>query len=99
MATVKQGGRQMSVGTTTARILRGEDDLSERSDAELERGQRRRRNGSVPSRRPTVIATEIHDELVRRRMKRAIHLLRTSTTKAVRVLIKVLDDEDAPYRD
>ncbi len=89
----------MSVGTTIARILRGEDDLSEWSDAELERGQRRLRDGSFPSRRPQVIATQLHDELVRRRLGRTTKLLQRSTPQAIRLLVKIVRDEEASNRD
>jgi hypothetical protein len=98
MATVKQGGRQLTVGPRTARVIRGEDDLSEWSDRELEYGTRRLKGNRWPP-KPKVVATQVHDELVRRRLKKGIHLLRTSTVDAVRVLIKIVRDEEASNRD
>ncbi len=88
----------MTVGHSTARVLRGEDDLSTWDEQELEYGVRRLSNGRWPP-KPKVVAKDVHDEFVRRRMTKAVNLLRTSTVKAVQLLAQVVDDEDATYRD
>lgn len=90
----RDGTSSMQVSRTTTAILTGREDLSEWSDEELERGQRRGKDGKF-RKPPTVIAKAVHDELVKRRMSRAYDLLRASTYDAVQVLVEVAKDENA----
>ena len=80
---------------TTVGVVNGTEDLSRWSDAELERGQKRDKNGRWPTKKPTIVARAVHDELVRRKMSRAYDLLRTNVYKAVEVLVSIATDKRA----
>lgn len=95
MKVDKRGRGRLQVGNSTAAILAGKDDLTTWTDEELERGQRRMKNGRFPTRRPVVIAKAVHDELVTRKMQAAYDLLKTSTYDAVAVLVSIAKDKKA----
>lgn len=90
---------RISVGKTTMAILHGEDDLSAWTDEELERGQRRDRNGRWSGKRPAVVARALYDELTRRKLSAASDLLRDNTYAAVQVLTDIAKDSKAENRD
>lgn len=90
---------RISVGKTTLAILNGEMDLTEWTDEELERGQRRDRNGRWSGRKPKVVARELYDEFVQRKLTEASALLRESAYDAVEVLISIARDPNAENRD
>jgi hypothetical protein len=85
----------MKVSPTTARIVNGEENLADWDDEELERGQRRSRNGRWPTKKPTIVARVLHDELVRRRLSKAYDLLRESVYDAAVLLRQVITDKQA----
>jgi len=87
------------VGKTNQAILAGEADLSIWTEEELMRGQRRDKNGKWGGRPPKVVPTAVHNELVRRRLSKAGQLLNESVVDAVKLLQKVVVDEDANYAD
>jgi hypothetical protein len=93
VARRSKDGQKILVSTSIA-ILTGKEDLSQWSDEELERGQRRGKDGKF-RKPPTIIAKAVHDELVKRRMSKAYDLLRESTYDAVKVLVEVAKDENA----
>lgn len=82
------------VSRTTVAIINGDDDLSTWSEEELERGARRGSDGRF-RKKPSLVAKAVHDELVRRKHTKAYELLRDSTHDAVRVLVEILNDEEA----
>ena len=73
----------------------GEEDLSKWSDAELERGRLKAKDGTFRGPPAKVVPAAIHNELVRRKMRKAYRLLQTSTPKAVAVLLEIAEDKDA----
>lgn len=87
------------VGKRNTRILTGQEDLSEWSDEELKRGQRRDKNGRWQGRPPSVVPKPLHDELVRRTLKRANDVMRDSIDDAVKVLTNIVNDESVEPKD
>ncbi len=88
----------MDVGRSTAAVLRGDDDLSTWTLAELTYGARRNHLGHFP-RKPKVIAAAVHDELIRRKMKKAVRLLESKLHAGAKVLVSIIEDPDATNRD
>src|SRR6266702_4160586 len=82
----------------TRAILRGDEDLSEWTDRELEYGTRKLPNGYWPP-KPRTIASAVHDELVKRKLRQAVELVRVSTPRAIKLLVQILDDDEATNRD
>jgi hypothetical protein len=78
-------------------LLAGEEDLSSWDDEEIQRGQRRSKNGSFVGRPPKVIPQAVHEEWVRRTMRKAYTLLKESTYDAAKLLRQIVNDEEAPY--
>src|SRR6266571_4610837 len=74
----------------TRAILRGDEDLSEWTDRELEYGTRKLPNGYWPP-KPRTIASAVHDELVKRKLRQAVELVRVSTPRAIKLLVQILD--------
>jgi hypothetical protein len=95
MRRLADGRGIVAISPTSAGILAGEVDLSEWSDEELARGQRRDKHGRWSGRPPKVIPSEVHAEIVRRKMSEAYTLLRENTYKAVEVLVEVATDKKA----
>jgi len=93
---LKDGRALMTVSAKTAAILNGEEDLSAWDDEELLRGQRKDRTGVFRGRPPKVVPQEVHAERVRRTMSKAYNLLKESSFDAVRLLRKVVNDDEAP---
>lgn len=87
------------VGRRNTAILTGAEDLSEWTEEELVRGQRKDKNGKWQGRPPSVVPKAIHDELVKRTLKEGAELMRTALVPACRVLATILEDEDAEDRD
>lgn len=90
---------KIALGKTNLAILSGAEDVSLWSDEELLRGQRKDRNGRWTGRPPKVVPLAVHQELTRRRMSQAYELLREDLGSAVRLLIKVVKDENADTKD
>jgi hypothetical protein len=91
--------RTVNVGLRTAAVLNGEDDLSEWTDEELLRGQRRNKNGNWTGRRPKLVPLALHQELNNRRLNKAKEILSGSVVRAAEVLREVMDDPLAENRD
>jgi hypothetical protein len=83
---------KLSVAQT--RILNGDEDLSSWTEAELEYGAKRGKDGRF-RKKPRVIAQAVHDELVRRKMTKAFSLLRESVHDSVALLRSIVLDPDA----
>jgi len=96
MAIDKHGRRHIAVSRTTTAVLNGEEDLSQWSDAELERGQRKNARGTFTGRKPIVVPLALHAELSRRRLRKGQQLLIANVERAVQILIDVADDPDTP---
>lgn len=93
------------VGTSTTKILSGEDDLSDWDDEELRRGRRRvnkpgsRFHGKFQGKDPVVVAKALHDELVRRTMDQAAKKLQENLLAAVEVLVEIVTDPEVEAKD
>ncbi len=86
---------KIRVGGATARILAGDEDVRAWDDEELLRGHRRDKNGTWVGRPPKVVPKMVHDELVRRKLRKAYELLADSVEAAVRVLVEIATDPQA----
>jgi len=82
------------IGAANTRVLTGQEDLSQWSEEELLRGQKKDRNGKYQGKPPLVVPKALHDELVKRKMSRAFELLRDNLVSAVEVLIELAQDEE-----
>lgn len=87
------------VGKSNTAILAGTEDLSEWTEEELIRGQRKDKNGRFQGRPPKIVPKPIHDELVRRTLHEGKELLRTALVPALETLSTVLDDPEAKDQD
>ena len=87
--------RPIQLGKTNLAILAGDEDVRAWDDEELLRGQRRDRNGKWGGRPPKVVPKVVHDELVRRKLRKAYELLADSVEAAVRVLVEIATDDQA----
>lgn len=81
------------VGKTNLALLRGDEDVRQWDDEELERGRRRDKNGAWSGRPPAIVPKVIHDELVRRKLSKGYELLADNIAAAVQVLADVATDE------
>ena len=90
-----KGSNRIPVGQTNLAILRGDEDVSQWTDEELQRGQRRDRNGKWCGRPPKIVPKAVHDELVRRTYSAAQRDITVSLEKAVKKMVSLIDDPDA----
>jgi hypothetical protein len=82
------------ISESSTRVITGQEDLSQWSEEELIRGQKKDRNGKYQGKPPLVVPKALHDELVKRKMSRAFELLRDNLVSAVEVLIELAQDEE-----
>lgn len=87
------------LGKQNTRIITGQEDLSVWSKEELERGQRKDRNGRWQGKAPLVVPKAIHDELVKRTLSEAQELMRSNLTAAVEALVDIAKGEDVEEKD
>jgi hypothetical protein len=87
------------VGAANTRIITGQDDLSDWSDEELQRGMRRDKNGKWRGVAPKIIPKKLHDELVRRTLINANELMRDNLEEAVRELVAIATSEAYEAKD
>lgn len=87
------------LGTSSTRVLTGQEDLSEWEDEELRRGQRKDRNGRFTGRAPVVVPKALHDELVRRTLSKANETMLTNLGVAVEALVEVIKGKDVEEKD
>lgn len=80
------------VSGPTARVIAGVDSLDDWDEEELERGRRRDKNGGWTGKPTRLVPTDVHKELIRRKLKEATELLKTAAPEAVRVLMTIMDD-------
>jgi hypothetical protein len=85
---------KIGVGKTNLAIYNGQVDLTEWSEEELVRGQRRSKRGTWEGRPPKVVPKAVHDELVRRKLSQAYELMRDNVVKATGVLIEIATDKE-----
>lgn len=85
----------LTVNPTTADILDGLEDLRTWDDDEIARGQRKGKGGRFHGSPPKVVPNEVHEERIRRTMKKAYELLKVSAYDAVVLLRDVVKDEEA----
>lgn len=86
--------QRIQIGKRNAALLAGLTDLSDWSDEELQRGQKKSRRGTWEGRPPKIVPKALHDELVRRTMSKAGELLRDNLVGATEVLISLATGED-----
>jgi hypothetical protein len=87
------------IGTMNTKLLTGQEDLSAWSDEELQRGQRKDRNGRWQGRKPRVVPKAVHDELVKRTLSKAQDLFRDNLVTAVEVLTDIVTDDSVEPKD
>lgn len=87
------------VGKRNTKILTGQEDLSVWSDEELQRGQRKDKNGRWQGVKPTIVPKAIHDELVRRTLAKANQKLVENTETAVEALVDIVKGQDVEDKD
>jgi len=87
------------VGAVNTRILLGDEDLSLWDKDELQRGQKKNKNGNFQGRPPVVIPKAIHDELVRRTLSEAQELMRSNLVAAVKVLTQLATSDGVDAKD
>ncbi len=86
---------RITVGNTNLAILRGDEDVADWDDEELQRGQRRNKNGKWTGRPPKIIPKAVHDELVRRTFSTANQQILNSLEQAVATVTGLLTDPAA----
>lgn len=95
MSKRKQHERhRVALSPSMSRVYRGEDDLSEWDEEELQRGKRRV-NGQFYGPDPTVLPRAIVDELNRRTFEQAYSIVRDDVEDAVRLWGDIVRDPDA----
>lgn len=82
-------------GRVNAAILAGDEDLTQWTDEELIRGQRRDKHGTWGGRPPVMVPSVVHQELTSRRMAAVRTLLNKHSLAAVMVLVEVATDKKA----
>lgn len=81
MRELQDGRGIVSIGRTQVAVLNGEEDVSSRTDEELRRGQKRSKNGDWSGKPPQLVARQIHDEMVKRKLAKAYDLLKKNSWK------------------
>jgi hypothetical protein len=92
-------GRNISLGKRNAAILNGEEDLTQWTDEELIRGQRRDKNGNWGGRPPKFIPAQVRREQNRRKITKGVDILSDSIVRAAEIFKEVMDDPEAENRD
>ena len=87
------------IGPALTSVLVGIDDLSDWDEEELVRGQRRDKNGQLRGKQPQMLPVNLHNELVRRRLRRAEGLLRDAVVDAVQALVDIANGSDVEDKD
>jgi hypothetical protein len=87
------------LGVLNTRILNGMEDITEWSDEEIIRGQKRDKEGGWKGRAPSVIPKALHDEAVKRMLGNASNMLTTALIPAVQLLSAIIEDEAAEDKD
>lgn len=94
------GGRALvRVGQGMTDVLIGRDDVSTWDNEELRRGRRRDKNGGWAGKDPIIVAKAVHDELVQRTLSEANKLLTENLTKALEILVNIMQDEDVDAKE
>jgi hypothetical protein len=85
---------RVALSPSMSRVYRGEDDLSEWDEEELQRGKRRV-GGQFRGPDPTVLPRAIVEELNRRTFQQAYSIVRDDVEDAVRLWGQIVRDPDA----
>lgn len=83
------GRALVRVSKTTADLIEEPATIHDWDDEELERGQRKAKDGSFRGRPPTIIPAECHQELTRRVFERANRLMRNNLEEAIHELTRI----------
>lgn len=93
---MSKGDRHRSaLSPSLSRVYRGEDDLSEWDDEELQRGKKRNARGGFSGPDPTLLPRAITDELNRRAFAQANSIVRDDVEDAVRLWGDIVRDPNA----
>lgn len=87
------------VGRGVTDVLVGADDLSGWDEEELRRGRKRDKNGGWQGRDPVVVPKAVHDELVKRTLSQANHILAHDLTRACQILGDIMEDTEVDAKD
>lgn len=90
----KHERHRVALSPSMSRVYRGEDDLSEWTDEELQRGKRKV-NGQFHGPDPKVLPRAIVDELNRRTFQQATSIVRDDVEDAVRLWGDIVRDPEA----
>jgi hypothetical protein len=91
----RNGQAMIKVGKQTADLIEAPETIHDWDDEELERGQRKAKDGTFRGRPPTIIPTECHNELTRRVFERANRLMRSNLEAAVEQLTRIAQSDFA----
>jgi len=89
------GRATVVISKQSAEVISNPDSLADWDDEELERGQRKDKNGQFRGRPPTVVPIELHNELTRRLFQKANMLLRSNLISSCNVLIRIMESDFA----
>lgn len=99
MRILADGRGLAKVSPITAGIINGTIDVSEWSDEELIRGQRKNKRGKWDGKPPGLVPAAIHQEITRRRFSRAFDLLADSLVDCALMLRSIVNDKRAAKSD
>jgi hypothetical protein len=89
----------MRLGTSTTKVLLGEDSVEEWDDEELQHGRRRDKNNKFAGLDPIIVPKACYDEMVRRALINANNMLRENLSVAVQMLTDIIKDKNVEPRD
>jgi hypothetical protein len=93
---MSKGHRHRSaLSPSLTRVYRGEDDLSEWDDEELQRGKKRNARGGFSGPDPKLIPRHLYEELTRRKHQQAFGIVRDSLEDAVTLWGDIVRDPNA----
>lgn len=84
----------IQVGKRNAAILRGEEDVTEWSEEELVQGRRKASDGTWGGRRPKLVPTAVHDQLVKQTLSEANQLLLSQAPRAIEMLFDLAENAE-----
>jgi hypothetical protein len=91
----RSGQAMVKVSKQTADVLERPSSIKDWDDEELERGQRKDKNGQFRGRPPTIVPTECYNELTRRLFSRAEKLMRDNLLEAIEQLTRIAKSDFA----
>ena len=91
--------RQITLSKSSSRVVRGQDDLSEWDDEELERGRKKAKDGTFRGPPSKVVPTACYAELTRRKFQEAGRILKHSLKDGAEALRQIIVSEKTSDSD